>query len=115
MRRLVTTIGTLIAAGAVAVAVPTSAQAATGTLTFYNVIFHDGSGSGPGVPYLNPDPGCYEVPREAHGPLSGVNNATDSTVRFYWGEDCTGGSAFSVSAGRWVRFNSRPRSFTVES
>lgn len=68
MRRLVTTIGTLIAAGTLAVAVPTSAQAATGTLTFYNVIFPDGSGVGPGVPYLDPAPGCYEVPGEAHGP-----------------------------------------------
>ncbi|MFD4530757.1 hypothetical protein ACFWNL_22390 [Kitasatospora sp. NPDC058397] len=115
MRRLVTTIGTLIAAGTLAVAVPASAQAATGTLTFYNVIFPGGSGVGPGVPYLDPAPGCYDVPREAHGPLSGVNNATDSTVRFYWGEDCTGGSLFSVSAGRSVRFNSHPRSFRVES
>lgn len=44
-----------------------------------------------------------------------MNNATDSTVRFYWGEDCTGGSLFSVSAGRSVRFNSHPRSFLVES
>ncbi|MEU3559669.1 hypothetical protein [Kitasatospora sp. NPDC006786] len=114
MRRLVTTLGTLIAAGTLAVAVPTSAQAATGTLTFYNVIFPDGSGSGPGVPYVDPAPGCYDVPETTRGPLSGVNNATDSTVRFYWGEDCTY-ALFSVSAGRSVRFNSHPRSFLVES
>ncbi|GAA3000148.1 hypothetical protein ACFVUY_30775 [Kitasatospora sp. NPDC058063] len=113
MRRLVTTLGTLIAAGTLAVAVPTSAQAATGTLTFYNVIFPDGSGLGPGVPYVDPPAGCYEVPREAQGPLSGVNNATDSAVRFYWREDCTS-LLFNVPAGRSVRFNSHPRSFMVE-
>ncbi|MFE4516290.1 hypothetical protein ACFRMQ_19085 [Kitasatospora sp. NPDC056783] len=114
-RRLVTTIGTLTAAGLLAVTVPTSAHAATGVLTFYNVMHGNGQGNGPAVAYTDPAPGCHRTPRDVYGPLWGARNETDSKVRFYSTVDCSGGPLFSVSAGSWVRFNSNPGSFSVDS
>ncbi|MFF3116134.1 hypothetical protein ACFVSN_43980 [Kitasatospora sp. NPDC057904] len=112
MRRLVTTIGTLAAAGLLALAIPTSAQAATGALAFYNVV----GNKTPTVTFLDPESSCYEVPVKARGPVSGAHNATNSVVDFYLGEGCSG-TPHSLRPGGWLRFNLHwgPGSFRVES
>jgi hypothetical protein len=73
MKRAVTLLGTLAAAGTIAVAVPGLAQAAQGWLGINGVV------------YNNPQ-GCYESGR---WPLS-VDNHTDQPVVIYSGPGCSG-------------------------
>lgn len=80
MRRIATSLGTLAAAGMIALAAPCSAQAATGVLLVN------------GVPYEDPS-GCHDV-STLQRPLV-VDNGTDETAVVYSGPRCTG-SARSV-------------------
>ncbi|MEU9608187.1 hypothetical protein [Streptomyces sp. NPDC048057] len=73
MRRLASTLGVLVAAATLAVAVPQSAFAANGDLILNGVVHHDPSG-------------CFDSTRR---PLF-VDNRTDEYVYVFTGADCTG-------------------------
>ncbi|MEU6114523.1 hypothetical protein ABZ840_08325 [Streptomyces sp. NPDC047117] len=84
------TLGTLAMAGALALTVPSSAYAATGTLTVQNLL------TGAQTPYENPGD-CYTLGvTEA---LSRINNATDMPVWVYEGPDCQGPSILTLGPG----------------
>ncbi|MFE7532572.1 hypothetical protein ACFU7Y_43820 [Kitasatospora sp. NPDC057542] len=83
MRRLATALGTLAAAGAMAIALPNAAFAARGQLIL-----------APGQFIQNPS-GCYNAPIF---PLI-VQNETNESVRVYDGPNCTGNVIAVVPPG----------------
>ncbi|MBO1417867.1 hypothetical protein [Streptomyces sp. FH025] len=83
MRRLATVLGTFAAAGAMAIALPNAAFAATGQLIF-----------APGQFIQNPS-GCYNAPIF---PLI-VQNETNKNATVYDGPNCTGNVLATVPPG----------------
>ncbi|NLU74189.1 hypothetical protein HCC61_16125 [Streptomyces sp. HNM0575] len=84
MRRIATSLGTIAAAGMIALAAPCSAQAADGTLIIN------------GIPYDEPS-GCNDV--SAYPGAFAVHNGTDETAFVYSGPACTGPLSRVVPAG----------------
>ncbi|MCL3998805.1 hypothetical protein [Streptomyces lavenduligriseus] len=82
MRRPATVLGTLAAAALLAVTVPVSAHAASGTLVIDDRTIH------------NPH-GCYNNDRDA-----GVTNNTNRTAYLYEDDDCRGEWAETVEPGQ---------------
>ncbi|MEU9564035.1 hypothetical protein AB0D16_18680 [Streptomyces sp. NPDC048161] len=80
-RRLMSTLGALAAGLLLAVAVPGSAQAATG-----DVIIND-------IEFTRSPHGCVVFPSER---LLDVDNSSDRTVTVYRGPDCAGDVAGEV-------------------
>ncbi|WP_030622707.1 hypothetical protein [Streptomyces sclerotialus] len=89
-RHIAATLGTLAMAGVLALAVPSSAYAATGTLTVENLL------TGEKTPHVNPSD-CYTLGvTEA---LSRINNDTDMAVFVYNGPDCQLGNLLTIGPG----------------
>ncbi|MFD5111774.1 hypothetical protein ACFWNG_05570 [Streptomyces sp. NPDC058391] len=85
MRRLATTLGILGATLTLAVALPASAQAATGDLSLN------------GEHFTNPS-GCLKIADNGN-PIAVIRNYTDAGVIAFSGEDCTGSIVKLVNPG----------------
>ncbi|MFD5520553.1 hypothetical protein [Streptomyces sp. NPDC127066] len=85
MRKLATTMGVLAAVLTLGVAVPASAQAASGQLAINNQTFQDPSG-------------CVQIP-DSGNPFTHITNDTDAPVYVLSNADCTGEGRALVRPG----------------
>lgn len=99
MHKLAATLGILATTLTLGIAMPTSAQAATGTLYLND------------VPFQNPT-GCIRIPGEG---FPRVDNQTNATLFAYPNTNCTGRASNAILPGKKVGFNSAKSVLVMDS